>query len=397
MLPTSDLLNRLSESATLKMTALAAKLKASGVNVISLSVGQPDFETPRHIKDAAIEAVNGRFDGYSPVPGYMDLRQAICTKLKRDNNLDYKPEQIIVSTGAKQSLANIFLCFLNKGDEVLIPSPCWVSYPEQVKMCGATPVFVKGEAKNNFKITGAQLEAAITPRTKFIVYSSPCNPTGSVYSKEELEVLAAVLEKYPEIIIVSDEIYEHINYIGKHFSIAQIPSMKDRTIVVNGQAKGYAMPGWRIGYIAAPEYIVKACIKLQGQVTSGASSIAQRATIEALVGNQETTYQMRLAFQKRRDMVLKLLAEIPHVTCVVPDGAFYVFPDVSAYFGKSYEGDTIQDSDDLSMYLLNVGHVATVAGSSFEEPNCIRLSYAASEEELREALSRIKNALAQLK
>jgi len=396
MLPTSDLLNRLSESATIKMAQLSRELAAKGVNVISLSLGEPDFRAPKHIKDAAKKALDAGFDSYSPVAGYLDLRQAICEKLKRDNQLEYKPEQIVVSTGAKQSLANIFLSFLNEGDEVIIPAPYWVSYPEQVKMCNATPVYISTTVESNFKITPEQLEAAITPKTKFLVYSSPCNPTGSVYSREEMAALVAVLEKYPQIVVVSDEIYEHINYVGEHVSIAQFPSMKDRTVVVNGQAKGYAMPGWRIGYIAAPLYIAKACDKLQGQVTSGTNSVAQKATVEALTGDQTPTLEMRAAFEKRRDLVLSILQTIPGVKCNVPDGAFYVFPDVSAYFGKTFEGEVLKDADDLCLYLLNVGHVAAVAGSGFGAPECIRFSYAASEETLKEAFTRVKNALEKL-
>lgn len=396
MLPTSDLLNRLSESATIKMAQLSRELAAKGVNVISLSLGEPDFRAPQHIKDAAKKALDAGIDGYSPVAGFLDLRQAICEKLKRDNNLEYKPEQIVVSTGAKQSLANVFQSFLNEGDEVIIPAPYWVSYPEQIKMCNATPVYIYTNVDSNFKITPEQLEAAITPKTKFIVYSSPCNPTGSVYSKEELAGLVAVLEKYPEIVVVSDEIYEHINYVGEHASIAQFPSMKDRTVLVNGQAKGYAMPGWRIGYIAAPLYIAKACDKLQGQVTSGTNSVAQKATIAALLGDQTPTKEMRAAFEKRRALVLDILNTIPNVRCNVPDGAFYVFPDVSAYFGKTYEGEVLKDADDLCLYLLNVGHVAAVSGSGFGAPECIRFSYAASEEALKEAFTRVKNALEKL-
>lgn len=396
MLHTSDLLNRLSESATLKMTQLSNDLKSKGVDVISLSVGQPDFETPKHIKEAAKKAIDGQYDGYSPVPGYMDLRQAICQKLKVQNNLDYEPSQIVVSTGAKQSLANIFMCFINEGDEVVIPAPFWVTYPEQIKMCQGTPVIVTTEIGNKFKITPEQLEAAITHKTKFFVYSSPCNPTGSVYSEEELADLVEVLEKYPNIVVISDEIYEHINYVGKHASIASYPSMKDRTIIVNGQAKGYAMPGWRIGYIAGPEYVAKACIKLQGQTTSGTNSIAQRATIEALLGDQEPSKKMKEQFQKRRDLVINLLNQIPDIECMIPDGAFYVFPDISAYFGKKYNGKTIRDADDLCLFLLNVGHVAAVSGRSFGIPSCARFSYALSEETLTEAFTRVKNALGKL-
>lgn len=397
MLQTSATLNRMSESATIKMAQLSRELAAKGVHVISLSLGEPDFSTPKHIKEAAKVAIDsGKYDSYSPISGYADLKQAICDKLKRDNNLEYKPENIVVSTGAKQSLANVFVSFLNEGDEVIIPAPYWVSYPEQVKMCNATPVYISTNVDAEFKITAEQLEKAITPKTKFLVYSSPSNPTGSVYTKAEIESFVAVLEKYPHVYVISDEIYEHINYVGKHVSIAEFPSIKDRVIVVNGQAKGYAMTGWRIGYIAAPAYIAKACDKLQGQITSGTNSIAQRATIEALLGDQQPTYDMREAFKKRRDLVLSILQTIPNVKCNVPTGAFYVFPDLSAYFGKSFEGEIIKDADDLCLYLLNVGHVAAVSGSGFGAPECIRFSYAASEENLKEAFTRVKNALEKL-
>ncbi|MBP6153804.1 MAG: pyridoxal phosphate-dependent aminotransferase [Chitinophagales bacterium] len=379
------------------MAQLSRELAAKGVNVISLSLGEPDFNTPKHIKEAAKQAIDsGKYDSYSPISGYLDLKQAICEKLKRDNNLEYKPENIVVSTGAKQSLANVFISFLNEGDEVIIPAPFWVSYPEQVKLCNATCVIIPTTVDADFKMTPEQLEDAITPKTKFLVYSSPSNPTGSVYTRDEIEAFVKVLEKYPQIHVISDEIYEHINYVGKHVSIAEFPSMKDRTIVVNGQAKGYAMTGWRIGYIAAPAYIAKACDKLQGQVTSGTNSVAQHATIAALLGDQNPTEVFRQAFQKRRDLVLGMLNEIPNVKCNIPTGAFYVFPDLSAYFGKTYDGETIKDADDLCLFLLNVGHVASVSGSGFGAPECIRFSYAASEENLKEAFTRVKNALAKL-
>lgn len=396
MLPTSDLLNRLSESATIKMAQLSRELASKGINVISLSLGEPDFRAPKHVKDAAKRALDAGFDSYSPVAGFADLREAVCTKLKRDNGLSYTADQIVVSTGAKQSLANVFMSFLNEGDEVIIPAPYWVSYPEQVKMCNATPVYINTTVESDFKITPEQLEAAITPKTKFLVYSSPCNPTGSVYNREEMAALVKVLENYPDIVIISDEIYEHINYIGEHVSIAQFPGMQDRTVIVNGQAKGYAMPGWRIGYIAAPKYIAKACDKLQGQITSGTNTIAQKATVEALTGDQSSTIEMREAFRKRRDLVLGILQTIPGVKCNVPDGAFYVFPDVSAYFGKTFNGEVLKDADDLCLYLLHVGHVAAVAGTGFGAPECIRFSYAASEETLKEAFTRVKNALEKL-
>jgi aspartate aminotransferase len=398
MLQTSETLNRVSESSTIKMAQLSRELAAKGVNVISLSLGEPDFHTPQHIKEAAKKAIDsGKYDSYSPIAGYADLKQAICDKLKRDNNLDYKPENIVVSTGAKQSLANVFISFLNEGDEVIIPAPYWVSYPEQVKLCNAVPVYISTTVDSDFKMTAEQLEKAITPKTKFLVYSSPSNPTGSVYTKEEINSFVQVLEKHPHVYVISDEIYEHINYTGKHVSIAEYPSMKDRTIVVNGQAKGYAMTGWRIGYMAAPAYIAKACDKLQGQITSGTNSVAQHATITALLGDQQPTFDMREAFKKRRDIVLDLLKDIPNIKCNVPAGAFYVFPDLSAYFGKAFNGEVIKDADDLALYLLNEGHVAAVSGTGFGAPECIRFSYAASEENLREAFTRVKIALAKLK
>lgn len=392
----SQLLQRLSESATIRMAQLSRELSQKGIKVISLSLGEPDFNSPDHIHEAAKKAIDEGWDSYSPVPGYLDLRQAICEKLKRDNNLEYKPENIVVSTGAKHSLANIFMSFLDPGDEVIIPAPFWVSYPEQVKMMDATPVIITSSVETDFKVTAAQIEAAITPRTKFIVYSSPCNPSGAVFSKQELADIAAVVERHPQVYVISDEIYEHINYVGQHESIAQFDNIKDRVIVVNGQAKGYAMTGWRIGYIAAPAYIAKACEKLQGQVTSGTNSVAQRATIAALLGPQEPTYKMLEAFRKRRDLVLSLLKDIPGMKCNVPDGAFYVFPDVSAYFGKSYNGETIKDADDFCMFLLNVAHVAAVGGEGFGAPECVRFSYAASEENLKEAFRRVKEAVAKL-
>lgn len=396
MLQTSELLNRLSESATIKMAQLSRELAAKGVKVISLSLGEPDFRAPQLVKDAAKVALDAGYDSYSPVAGFADLREAVCIKLKRDNHLDYKPENIIISTGAKQSLANIFMSYLNPGDEVIIPAPFWVSYPEQVKLCDAKPIYIYTDVESNFKITPQQLEAAITDKTKFLVYSSPCNPTGSVYNKEELQALAEVLKKYPHVYVISDEIYEHINYVGEHVSMAHIDFMKDRTIIVNGQAKGYAMPGWRIGYIAATSDIAKACDKLQGQITSGTNTIAQKATVAALTGDQSSTATMREAFRKRRDLVLAILATIPGVKCNIPDGAFYVFPDVSAYFGKSYNGEIMKDADDLCLYLLHVGHVAAVAGSGFGADKCIRFSYAASEDTLKEAFLRVKEALAKL-
>jgi aspartate aminotransferase len=390
------MLNRLSESATLKMAQLSRELKAQGKDIISLSLGQPDFAAPKHIHEAAKRAIDEGYDGYPPVPGYLDLRQAICNKFKRDNGLDFEPAQIVVSTGAKQSLANLMLCFLEEGDEVVIPAPYWVTYPEQVAMTGAKPVFVPSSVTSNFKVTAEQIDAAITRRTKFLIYSSPSNPAGSVYSHEELKAIAEMMEKHPHVYIISDEIYEHINYVGKHESIAQFDAIKDRVIIVNGQAKGFAMTGWRIGYIAAPLFIAKACSKLQGQFTSGANSIAQRATLAALTEDMTPTYEMCEAFRKRRDLVVGLLSEIPGVKSNNPDGAFYIFPDVSYYYGKQFKGETIGNSEDLCMYLIHEALVATVPGAPFGVPECIRLSYAASDDDLREAIRRIAEALAHL-
>jgi aspartate aminotransferase len=396
MLTTSENLNRLTESATLRMAQLSRELKNKGVDVIGLSLGEPDFNAPPHVKEAAKKAVDGNFDGYPPVPGYQDLREAICQKLKRDNNLDYKPEQIIVSTGAKQSIANIFISYINEGDEVIIPAPYWVTYPELVNMMNGKCVFIPSTVDTNFKVSADQIEAAITPKTKFLIYSSPSNPAGSVYSQEELEAIASVLERHPHVYVISDEIYEYINYVGRNVSIAEFPSIKDRVIVVNGQAKGFAMTGWRIGYIAAPLDVAKACNKLQGQLTSATCSIAQRATIAALTGPMDYTYNMREQFQKRRDIIVDLAIQIEGVKCNVPEGAFYIFPDVSFYFGKSYNGNVIKNGNDLCMFLLEVAHVAVVDGESFGSPECIRISYAASEDNIRTAMSRIKTALEKL-
>lgn len=396
MLTTSENLNRLTESATLKMAQLSRELKNKGVDVIGLSLGEPDFNAPPHVKEAAKKAVDGNFDGYPPVPGYQDLREAICAKLKKDNNVDYKPEQIIVSTGAKQSIANIFISYINEGDEVIIPAPYWVTYPELVNMMNGKCVFIPSTVDTNFKVTAAQIEAAITPKTKFLIYSSPSNPAGSVYSQKELESIAKMLEKYPHVYVISDEIYEYINYVGRNVSIAEFPAIKDRVIIVNGQAKGFAMTGWRIGYIAAPLDVAKACNKLQGQLTSATCSIAQRATVAALTGPMDYTYNMREAFRKRRDIIVDLATQIKGVKCNVPEGAFYIFPDVSYYYGKSYNGNVIQNGNDLCMYLLEVGHVAVVDGDAFGSPECIRISYAASEENIRTAMGRIKAALEKL-
>ncbi|RKS25864.1 aspartate aminotransferase [Flavobacterium endophyticum] len=390
----SDRINKLSTSQTLAMAALARELKAQGKDIISLSLGEPDFNTPDFIKEAAKKAIDENYSTYSPVDGYVELKEAICRKFKRDNNLDYTPANIVVSTGAKQSLYNVAQVMLNEGDEVILPAPYWVSYYEIIKMSGGIPVEVPTSVESDFKITPEQLEKAITPKTKMIWYSSPCNPSGSVYSREELTALAKVLEKYPNIFVVADEIYEHINFSGTFCSVASIPGMFDRTVTVNGVAKAFAMTGWRIGYIGAPEFIAKACTKMQGQVTSGANSIAQRATITAVDADPSVLNDMVAAFKGRRDLVVGLIKDIPGLKLNVPEGAFYVFPDVSSYFGKTLRGTEIKNADDFSMYLLAEANVATVTGDAFGNPNCIRFSYATSEELLTEALRRIKEALA---
>ncbi|RDI08250.1 pyridoxal phosphate-dependent aminotransferase [Flavobacterium sp. AG291] len=394
MNPLSDRINNLSVSQTLAMAAKARELKAQGKDIISLSLGEPDFNTPDFIKEAAIKAIHENYSTYSPVDGYAELKDAICRKFKRDNNLDYKPANIVVSTGAKQSLYNVCQVMLNPGDECILPAPYWVSYSEMVKMAEATPVEVPTSVESDFKITPEQLEAAITPKTKLMMFSSPCNPSGSVYNEAELTAIAKVLEKYPQIYVVSDEIYEHINFSGTFCSIATIPGMFDRTITVNGVAKAFAMTGWRIGYIGAPEFIAKACTKMQGQVTSGANSIAQRATITAVDADPSVLKDMVSAFHRRRDLVVGLLKEIPGIKINTPEGAFYVFPDVSSFFGKTLNGVEIKNADDLSMYLLEYANVATVTGDAFGNANCIRFSYATSEDILTEALRRIKEALA---
>lgn len=390
----SDRIKNLSTSQTLAMAALARDLKAQGKDIISLSLGEPDFPTPDFIKEAAKKAIDENYSNYTPVDGYLDLKEAIARKFKRDNNLIYNPAQIVVSTGAKQSLFNIANVLLNPGDECILPAPYWVSYAEIVKMCEAIPVEVPTGIESDFKITPAQLENAIGPKTKLLMFSSPCNPSGSVYSKDELFELARVLEKYPHIYIVSDEIYEHINFSGSHFSIAEIPSMYDRTITVNGVSKAFAMTGWRIGYIGAPEFIAKACTKMQGQITSGANSIAQRATIAAVDAMPEKIAFMVAQFKKRRDLVVGLLQQINGLKTNNPGGAFYVFPDVSYFFGKTLRGKKIENADDFSMYLLAEANVATVTGEAFGNPNCIRLSYATSEDLLVKAIGRIKDVLA---
>ena len=380
----------MSTSATLAMAAKARELRTQGKDIIGLSLGEPDFNIPEFIKDAAKKAIDENYSSYSPVDGYADLKQAISNKFKRDNNLDYGLSQIVVSTGAKQSLANVAMVIINKGDEVILPAPYWVSYSDIVKLAEGIPVEVPTNIETDFKITPEQLEEAITPRTKMIWFSSPCNPSGSVYNKEELESIARILENYPGILVVSDEIYEHINFRGKHESIATIDGMYERTITVNGVSKAFAMTGWRIGYIGAPEWIAKACTKFQGQITSGANAIAQRATIEALNAPVSKIQFMVDEFHKRRDILLQLLGEIDGFNLNVPEGAFYVFPDISSFFGKTLNGFTINNASDFALYLLENANVATVTGEAFGNPNCIRISYAASEDELREAVKRIK-------
>ena len=390
-------LESLSPSETLAMSQKSNELKAQGIDVINMSVGEPDFFTPDHIKAAAKKAIDDNFSFYSPVPGYLDLRKAIVEKMKRENGLNYTADQIVVSGGAKQSICNVLLCIIGAGDEVIVPAPYWVSYVEMVKLAEGVNVIVNAGIDQDFKITPAQLEAAITPKTKALILCSPSNPTGSVYTREELEGLAQVLEKYPQVTVIADEIYEHINYIGKHESIAQFDAIKDRVVVVNGVSKAYAMTGWRIGFIAAPLWIAKASNKLQGQYTSGASSIAQKASVAAYTGDQTCVAEMRNAFLRRRDLIVKLFREIPGVKLNVPQGAFYIFPEVDCYIGKTAEdGRRINDAADLAMYLLEVGHVAAVGGVAFGAPNCIRLSYATSDENIIEAIRRIKEALAKL-
>lgn len=390
----SNRINSLPTSATLAMAAKARELKEQGKDIISLSLGEPDFNTPDFIKDAAIQAVNDNYNSYSPVNGYLDLRESICKKFKRDNNLSYNPNQIVVSTGAKQSIANIAQVLLNPGDEVLLPAPYWVSYSAISILSEATYVEIPSSIDTDFKITPEQLEAAITPKSKLIFFNSPNNPSGTVYSEEEYRALAKVLEKHPQIFVVSDEIYEHINYGAGNFSFAAIESMYDRTITVNGVAKAFAMTGWRIGYIGAPEWIAKACNKLQGQITSGANCIAQRATITALDAPVAKIGYMVDEFHKRRDIVLDLLGKVKGFKLNIPEGAFYVFPDISYFFGKTIKGNKIENASDFSMFLLENANIATVTGEAFGAPDCIRMSYAASEEQLREAIERIKKALA---
>ena len=392
----SNRINNLSESATIKMAKMGRELAAKGVDVISLSFGEPDFHTPEHIKDAAKQAMDQNFTYYTPVSGYPELRKAVAAKLKNENDLDYDFSQVVVSTGAKQAIANAVLCLVNPGDEVIIPTPYWVSYSEVVKLAEGVSVFINAPVEQDFKITPTQLEAAITPETKLFMFSSPCNPTGSVYSKSELEGLAKVFEKYPDIYILSDEIYEHINFVDKHESIAQFESVRDRVVIVNGFSKAFAMTGWRIGYTASNKEIAAACDKMQGQITSGTCSITQKAGVAALEGGPETVLTMREQFKKRRDLVYSLLKDIDGIKVNLPEGAFYFFPDVTAFFGKSYKGKIISDADELSIYLLEEAHVATVGGDSFGDPKSIRISYAAAEDKLIEAVKRIKEALGKL-
>ena len=396
MIRLSERLLSMEESATIAMSRKSRELKAQGKDIISLSLGEPDFFTPQFIKDAALEAMNNNFTMYTPVPGYDDLRESIALKFKRDNNLVYTKDQIVVSTGAKQSIANVVLSIINPGDEVIIPAPYWVSYLEIVKVAEGIPVIVHAGIENDFKITGAQLEAAITPKTKLMLFSTPCNPTGSVYSKDELKDLANVLQKYPSLIALSDEIYEHINFEGKHESLAQFPEIYDQVVTVNGVSKAWAMTGWRLGYIAAHKDIAAACDKVQGQFTSATCSITQKAAIAAMNADPKVLDEMIGAFKSRRKLVLDALAEIPGLISNKPGGAFYVFPNVSSFFGKSFNGRKISNSDELCMYLLEEGLVALVGGDAFGDPNCMRISYAASEKTLTEAMKRIKNALLNL-
>ncbi len=393
----SDRLNRLAPSATLAMSQKSGEMKAQGIDVINISVGEPDFNTPEHIKAAAKKAIDDNFSRYSPVPGYMDLREAIVAKLKNENGLDYSVNEVLVSNGAKQSVCNAVMALVNDGEEVIIPAPYWVSYPQMAKLAGGVPVIVETGFAQNFKMTPEQLEAAITPKTRLLILCSPSNPTGSVYSEAELEKLAEVIKRHDDLFVIADEIYEHINYIGRHNSIASVPGMKERTIVVNGVSKAYAMTGWRIGFIAAPEWIVKGCNKLQGQYTSGPSSISQKAAVAAYTASQECVETMRKAFERRRDLIVSLIKDIPGLEVNEPEGAFYVFPKCSSFFGKSDGSRTICNSTDFALYLLEVGHVATVAGDAFGDPECFRISYATSDDNIREAMSRVKAALARLK
>ena len=396
MVHLSNRLNRLAPSATLAMSQKSSEMKAQGIDVINMSVGEPDFNTPDHIKEAAKKAVDENWSRYSPVPGYPDLRKAVVEKLKRENGLDYSVSEILVSNGAKQAVCNAVMALVDDGDEVIIPAPYWVSYPQMALLAGGTPVHIPAGFEQNFKITPAQLEAAITPKTRMLILCSPSNPTGSVYSREELEGLANVLRKHPEVYVLADEIYEHINYVGKHESIAQFPGMKEQTIIINGVSKAYAMTGWRIGYMAAPEWIVKGCNKLQGQYTSGPCSVSQKAAEAAYVLSQDCVEDMRVAFERRRNLIVELAKDIPGLEVNVPQGAFYLFPKCTSFYGKTDGERTINNSTDLAMYLLEVGHVATVGGDAFGDPECFRMSYATSDDNIREAMRRIKDCLSRL-
>ena len=394
----SNRLQRLAPSATLAMSQKSSEMKAQGIDVINMSVGEPDFDTPEHIKNAAKLAIDENYTRYSPVPGYPELRQAIARKLERENHLHYQPSEILVSNGAKQSVCNTVVALVNPGEEVIIPAPYWVSYPQMALLAGGTPVFVEATFEQNFKMTPEQLEAAITPKTRLLILCSPSNPTGSVYNKEELRALANIILKHEDLYVLADEIYEHINYVGHHESIAQFPGMKERTIIVNGVSKAYAMTGWRIGYIAAPEWIVKGCNKLQGQYTSGPCSMSQKAAEFAYIQSQECVEEMRLAFERRRNLIVELARQIPGLEVNVPEGAFYLFPKCSSFYGKTTpNGKVINNSTDLAMFLLEVGHVATVGGDAFGDPNCFRMSYATSDDNIREAMRRIGEALKSLK
>ncbi len=393
----SSLLSRFNEPETLKMAQLGRELRAKGADIIDLSLGEPDFDTPEHIKEAAITAIRENYSHYTPVAGYPELRKAVCTKFKRDNGLDYQPENIIVSTGAKQSLANAILATVDQEDEVIIPTPYWVTYSELVKMAGGKVVELKGRPENGFKITAGELSSAVTDKTKLFLFSSPCNPSGAVYAKDELKELANVFASHPDVLILSDEIYEYINYKGQHESIAQFPEIKDRVIVVNGLSKGFAMTGWRLGYMAADVRIAKACEKIQGQITSGANAITQRAAIVALTSDLKPSFQMTERFKERKEKTIALINEIPGLICHPPEGAFYVFPDVTAYFGKTDGSKVIENANDLSMYLLNTAHVSSVMGDAFGEPGCIRFSFANSMENIEKGWKRIGEALARLK
>ena len=393
----SDRLNRLAPSATLAMSQKSSEMKAQGIDVINMSVGEPDFNTPENIKEAAKKAIDDNFSRYSPVPGYPDLRKAIVAKLKNENGLDYTVNEVIVGTGGKQGICNVILALINPGDEVIIPAPYWVSYPQMAKLAGGVPVIVNAGFDQDFKMTPEQLEAAITPKTKMLILCSPSNPTGSVYSKEELAALADVLRKHPDVFVLADEIYEHINYIGKHHSIAQEPGLKEQVIIANGVSKAYAMTGWRIGFLAGPEWIIKGCNKLQGQYTSGTCSVSQKAAEAAYTLDQSAVEEMRQAFERRRDLIVKLAKEVPGLEVNIPQGAFYLFPKCNSYFGKSNGDKTINNSTDFAMYLLEEAHVATVGGDAFGDPDCFRMSYATSDENIKEAIRRIKEALSKLK